>query len=279
VSNQTGILYIVATPIGNLQDLSPRAQSILRTVKLIAAEDTRHSHQLLEHFGISTPLQALHDHNERQITQTLLQRLLAGDSIALISDAGTPLISDPGYHLVAAAHAQHLPVIPIPGPCALIAALSVAGIPTDHFIFEGFLPAKTVARKNRLESLAQETRTMIFYETPHRLLDCLTDMTPIFGQGRIIVLAKELTKLFETVHKDTLAGLIDWLTAQPERQKGEFVLVVQGAPPPDEKTVSPETQRIFQILRQELPLNQAAKLTSQITGASKNVLYALGLEK
>lgn len=279
MSNQTGILYIVATPIGNLQDFSPRAQGILQAVKLIAAEDTRHSRQLLDHFGISTPLQALHDHNERHITHTLLQRLHAGDSIALISDAGTPLISDPGYHLVAAAQAQHLPVIPIPGPCALIAALSVAGLPTDHFIFEGFLSAKAAARRHRLESLAQETRTMIFYETPHRLLDCLTDMTQVFGQGRVIVLAKELTKLFETVQKDTLANLIEWLTAQPERQKGEFVLVVQGAPPPDEKTVSPETQRIFQILRQELPLNQAAKLTSQITGTSRNVLYALGLEK
>ncbi len=279
MSNQTGILYIVATPIGNLQDFSPRAQSILHAVKLVAAEDTRHSRQLLDHFGISTPLQALHDHNERHLTHTLLQRLQAGDSIALISDAGTPLISDPGYHLVAAAQAEHLPVIPIPGPCALIAALSVAGLPTDHFVFEGFLSAKATARRHRLESLAQETRTMIFYETPHRLLDCLTDMTQVFGQGRVIVLAKELTKLFETVQKDTLANLIDWLTAQPERQKGEFVLVVQGAPPPDEKTVSPETQRVFQILRQELPLNQAAKLTSQITGISRNVLYALGLEK
>lgn len=279
MSIPTGILYIVATPIGNLQDFSPRAQSILRTVPLIVAEDTRHSRQLLNHFGINTPVQALHDHNERQVTPALLQRLQAGDHLALISDAGTPLISDPGYYLVQAAHAEHLKVVPIPGPCALITALSVAGLPTDHFIFEGFLPAKATARQQRLTILAQETRTMVFYEAPHRLLDCLNDLAQAFGSARMIVLVKELTKVFETIHRDTVAGVIDWLTAEPARLKGEFVLVVQGAPPPDAQALNPEVIRIFQLLRQELPLKQAAKLASEITGISKNVLYALGLEK
>lgn len=272
-----GILYIVATPIGNLQDMSLRAQTILRQVNLIAAEDTRHSRHLLDFLGIKTPLQSLHEHNERQISQILLQRLHAGEQIALISDAGTPLISDPGFHLVQAAHAEQLSIIPIPGPCALISALSVAGLPTDRFIFEGFLPAKESARRQRLEILAHETRTMIFYEAPHRLIDCLKDMSQIWGEQRIAVLAKELTKKFETLYRDTLMGMLDWITVQPERQRGEFVLVVQGAS--EDNHLTPEVKKIFQVLKKELSLKQAAKLTREITGVSKNALYALGLEE
>jgi len=270
-----GVLYIVATPIGNLQDLSPRAQSILHHVDIIAAEDTRHSRHLLNHFGIKTPLRSLHEHNERAQSNILLQYLLGGNNIALISDAGTPLISDPGSYLVQTVLAEQLTVIPIPGPSALISALSVAGIPAKRFVFEGFLPAKT--RLQRLNSVAHESRTLVFYEAPHRILDCLKDMIQVFGEERVAVLAKELTKVFETVYRENLPGIFNWLNAQPQRQKGEFVLVVQGAPKPDNNVLSPETIRIFQLLRQELSLKQAAKLTSEITGDSKNLLYAFGI--
>jgi 16S rRNA (cytidine1402-2'-O)-methyltransferase len=278
VSIENGVLYVVATPIGNLQDFSPRAQTVLRQVDLIAAEDTRHSRHLLNHFGITTPYQSLHEHNERQQSRALLQRLLAGESLALISDAGTPLISDPGHYLIQSALAEQITVVPIPGPSALISALSVAGFPADRFVFEGFLPAKAVARRQRLENLAHETRTLVFYEAPHRMLDSLNDIVQNFGEEREAVLVKELTKMFETVYRDSLSGIINWLTTRPERQKGEFVLVVQGAPPPDDKVLSPEVKRIFHLLRKELPLKKAAKLTSEITGASKNMLYALGLQ-
>lgn len=270
-----GVLYIVATPIGNLQDLSPRAQSILHHVDIIAAEDTRHSRHLLTHFGIKTPLRSLHEHNEKSQSNILLQYLLGGNNIALISDAGTPLISDPGSYLVQTVLAEQLTVIPIPGPSALISALSVAGIPAKRFVFEGFLPAKT--RLQRLNSVAHESRTLVFYEAPHRILDCLKDMIQVFGEERVAVLAKELTKVFETVYRENLPGIFNWLNAQPQRQKGEFVLVVQGAPKPDNNVLSPETIRIFQLLRQELSLKQAAKLTSEITGDSKNLLYAFGI--
>ena len=272
-----GVLYIVATPIGNLQDMSLRAQTILRQVNLIAAEDTRHSRHLLDFLGIKTPLQSLHEHNERQISRILLERLHAGEQIALISDAGTPLISDPGFYLVQTAHTEQLPIVPIPGPCALISALSVAGLPTDRFIFEGFLPAKESARRQRLEILAYETRTMVFYEAPHRVVDCLKDMSQIWGEQRIALLAKELTKKFETLYRDTLRGIFDWITVQPERQRGEFVLIVQGAL--EHNPSISEAKRIFQVLRKELSLKQAAKLTREITGVSKNTLYAWGLEE
>jgi len=275
--NKEGILYVVATPIGNLQDLSQRAQTILREAELIVAEDTRHSRQLLAHFAINTPMQALHEHNERQFSESLIQRLQKGTRIALISDAGTPLISDPGFQLVKLAHLAHIRVVPIPGPSALISALSVAGLPTDRFIFEGFLPSKSSARQQRLHHLAVETRTLVFFEAPHRLLDCLEDMIVIFGTQRIAVLAKELTKLFETIYSDSLEGIKDWLNAEPIRQKGEFVLVVQGALLPDKQQINPEAERIFYLLRQELPQKQAARLASQITGVSQNTLYKLGL--
>lgn len=279
VSIEKGTLYVVATPIGNLQDFSPRAQSVLRQVNLIAAEDTRHSRHLLNHFSITTPLQSLHEHNERQIAHILLQRLHNDDNIALISDAGTPLISDPGYYLIQTALAEQITVVPIPGPSALISALSVAGFPADRFVFEGFLPAKAAARRQRLEILVEESRTLVFYEAPHRLVDCVNDMAQIFGEARQAVLVKELTKVFETVYRDTLSGIVNWLMARAERQKGEFVLVVQGAPKPDNNALNPEAERVFQLLRKDLSLKLAAKLASEITGVSKNRLYALGLEK
>ncbi|MCK5718038.1 MAG: 16S rRNA (cytidine(1402)-2'-O)-methyltransferase [Thiomargarita sp.] len=269
-------LYIVATPIGNLQDLSPRAQTILHEVNLIAAEDTRHSRHLLKHFGISTPLQALHEHNERQMSQILLQRLHKGDSIALISDAGTPLISDPGCYLIQMALAEKITVIPIPGASAVISALSVSGFPADCFIFEGFLPAKTVARRQCLENLSKENKTLVFYEAPHRILDCLNDMIDVFGAEREAVLVKELTKIYETVYRATLVDILNWLNTATERQKGEFVLVVSGASE-DKTRLNPEAERIFHLLRKELPNKKAAKLTSEITGVSKNILYAFGL--
>lgn len=275
---QKGTLYIVATPLGNLQDFSPRAQAILHAVDLIVAEDTRHSRRLLHAFAIQKPLQALHAHNEQQATDALLHRLQAGDTIALISDAGTPLISDPGFYFLQAVHHHHIPVSPIPGPSALISALSVAGFPADHFVFEGFLPAKAHARQQRLQDLKQETRTLVFYEAPHRLLASLTDMADIFGVTREAVLAKELTKLFETIHRSALGELVIWLTEQAERQKGEFVLIVRGFSAPKHAPINPEAERIFNILRQALSLKQAAKLTSEITGVSKNSLYRQGIE-
>lgn len=279
MSNPSGTLYVVATPIGNLQDLSPRAQAVLREVTLIVAEDTRHSRHLLTYFGINTPLQSLHEHNEHQMTPTLLQRLQAGDNLALISDAGTPLISDPGRYLLEMAHTQAIPVVPIPGPSALVSALSVAGFPADRFVFEGFLPAKATARQQQLNYLAHEQRTLVFYEAPHRILDCIQDMKQIWGEQRQAAIIKELTKCFETVYRSTLANIFTWLSAQPERQKGEFVIVVQGAPPLDNKTLDLNTQRIFNLLRQELPLKQAVQLTSEMTGISKNILYNFGLGK
>ncbi len=279
MSTETGTLYVVATPIGNLQDLSPRAQAVLGEVDLIVAEDTRHSRPLLNYFGITTPLQSLHEHNEGYMTQRLLQRLKAGDNIALISDAGTPLISDPGYYFIKIAHTEQIIIIPIPGPSAVISALSVAGFSADRFVFEGFLPAKATARQQQLKNLADEPRTLVFYETPHRILACLNDMKHIFGEKREATLVKEMTKRFETVYRNTLEHIWHWLNTYPERQKGEFVIVVQGAPAIDNKTLDCETERIFNLLHQELPLKQAAQLTSKITGISKNSLYTFGLKK
>jgi len=275
MSNAKGTLYVVATPIGNLQDFSPRAQKILQEVHLIIAEDTRHSRQLLNHFHINTPLQSLHEHNEKQMTQTLLTRLQQGDNLALISDAGTPLISDPGAYFIQSVHAAQLPIVPIPGASALISALSVAGFPADSFVFEGFLSAKAHARQQRLQQLAEETRTLVFYEAPHRILSSLQDMRDSFGAQRPALLARELTKVFETIQRLPLGELLEWLKS--EKQLGEFVIVVAGAPAV-EKLLTPEVERIFTLLYQELPLKQAAKLTSEITGVSKNVLYDWGVQ-
>ncbi len=272
--SDVGSLYIVATPIGNLGDITMRAIATLKSVDLIAAEDTRHSKKLLMHLSIQKPLVALHDFNEREKSKALLKHLEQGKSIALISDAGTPLISDPGYHLVALVRAAGVKVVPIPGPCALIAALSASGLPTDKFIFEGFLTAKKTARQKRLEELQDETRTLIFYESTHRLMSTLKDMEQIFGSEREIVLAKELTKSYETILKTNIPALLIWLAEDSARQQGEFVLLVRGAVL-EKNEIDSEAVRVLNILRAELSHKQAVVLTAQITGASKNQLYDL----
>lgn len=274
-----GTLHIIATPIGNLQDISSRALDVLRSVSLIAAEDTRHSARLLQHFGIQTPTTACHDHNERDKSERLVQRMLAGESMALISDAGTPLVSDPGYHLVRQARAAGVRVSPVPGACALIAALSAAGLPSDRFAFEGFLPAKAHARRLRLEGLAIESRTWMLYEAPHRLLECLEDMLDVLGGDRQVVLARELTKTFETIKGAPLAELVEWVRGDSDQQRGECVLVVEGASQRDEEALNPEVERVLDILLEELPVKQAAALAARITGEKKNRLYQLALER
>lgn len=276
---QCGTLYVVATPIGNLGDMTARAIVVLQQVDLIAAEDTRHSGPLLQHFGITTPCIACHDHNEREIAAGLVARIMAGESIALISDAGTPLISDPGYHLVRAAREASVPVVPIPGASAMIAALSVSGLPSDRFSFEGFLPAKSSARRQRLQALADEGGTLIFYESTHRIEESLADMAEVFGLERYVVIAREITKRFETVHGDTLENLIAWIATDANQTKGEFVVMVHGAAAPETRVVDAETERVLRLLLEELPVKQAAALAAKITGAKKNALYqfALGL--
>lgn len=275
-----GSLYVVATPIGNLDDISARALTILRSVALIAAEDTRHSARLMQHFGIGTPLAACHEHNERDQGGRFLARLLAGDDVALISDAGTPLISDPGYHLVRQARAAGIAVVPVPGACALIAALSAAGLPSDRFIFEGFLPAKATGRRARLEQLKEEPRTLIFYEAPHRILECLQDMQAVFGGERPALLARELTKTFETLKGMPLAELAAWVAADSNQQRGECVVLVAGWQAPEgEEAVSAEAMRVLNLLLAEMPLKRAAALAAEITGVRKNLLYQVALEQ
>ncbi|WP_296277569.1 16S rRNA (cytidine(1402)-2'-O)-methyltransferase [Pseudomonas sp. UBA7530] len=279
-SVQPGSLYVVATPIGNLDDISARALRILREVALIAAEDTRHSARLLQHFGIATPLAACHEHNERDQGGRFLARLQAGEDVALISDAGTPLISDPGYHLVRQARAAGFAVVPVPGACALIAALSAAGLPSDRFIFEGFLPAKAAGRRARLEQVREEPRTLIFYEAPHRILECLQDMRDVFGAERLALLARELTKTFETLQGLPLAELCEWVGADSNQQRGECVVLVAGWQAPEgEEAVSAEALRVLDLLMAEMPLKRAAALAAQITGVRKNLLYQVALER
>ncbi|MFG0722577.1 16S rRNA (cytidine(1402)-2'-O)-methyltransferase [Pseudomonas sp. GLN_6] len=275
-----GSLYVVATPIGNLDDISARALNILRSVALIAAEDTRHSARLMQHFGISTPLAACHEHNERDQGGRFLARLQAGEDVALISDAGTPLISDPGYHLVRQARAAGIAVVPVPGACALIAALSAAGLPSDRFIFEGFLPAKAAGRRARLEQVKEESRTLIFYEAPHRILECLQDMQVVFGDERPALLARELTKTFETLKGMPLAELAAWVAADSNQQRGECVVLVAGWQAPEgEEAVSAEAMRVLNLLLAEMPLKRAAALAAEITGVRKNLLYQVALEQ
>ncbi|KPW38256.1 Ribosomal RNA small subunit methyltransferase I [Pseudomonas syringae pv. apii] len=281
VSNSTpGSLYVVATPIGNLDDMSVRALKVLREVALIAAEDTRHSARLMQHFGISTPLAACHEHNERDEGSRFITRLLAGDDIALISDAGTPLISDPGYHLVRQARAAGVSVVPVPGACALIAALSAAGLPSDRFIFEGFLPAKAVGRRAKLELVKEEPRTLIYYEAPHRILECLQDMELVFGADRHALLAREITKTFETLKGLPLGELRAFVEADSNQQRGECVVLVAGwTKPEDEDVIGAEARRILDLLLEEMPLKRAAALAAEITGVRKNLLYQVALEK
>jgi len=278
VSFKKGSLYIVATPIGNMGDMTDRAQKTLSDVDVIAVEDTRRSGQLLRNFSISTPMISVHEHNERQICDSLLDRIEKGDSIALISDAGTPLLSDPGYFLVNQAREREISVVPIPGVSAVITALSVAGLPTDRFVFEGFLPAKSTARQQKLENLKDDVRTVIFYEAPHRIVEMLKDCQLVFGGQRKVVLARELTKTFETIHSDVLDVLIPWVEADENQRKGEFVVLVHGAVAREDTGIDAESERILLILLKDLPVKQAAALAANITGLKKNALYQFALE-
>ena len=277
MSINTGILYIVATPIGNLGDMSYRAVSVLQKVDLIAAEDTRHSAKLLNHYAIRTPSISFHEHNERQRTTQILSRLEVGESVALISDAGTPLVSDPGYRLVTTAKAAGIRVSPIPGPCAAIAALSVSASPMDRFVFEGFLPTKPTVRKHRLRQLQDELRTLVFYESSHRIGDTLRDLRDIYGGSRRAVVARELTKIHETVYQNSLNELCVWIAANAKHRLGEFVILVQGASAAQGTTVEQYLQKVLSILLVEIPLNQAVRLAAAITQSPKNQVYALAL--
>ena len=272
-----GILYIVATPIGNLDDVSTRGINTLKSVAVIAAEDTLHSQRLLRHLQISTPLVSCHQHNEAARTQELITRLQQGDSVAIISDAGTPLISDPGERLVIAAQAAGIKVVPIPGPCALIAALSASGLVVTPFIFLGFLPAKSTARKVMIEHYQLRTETLVLYEAPHRILDLITDLLQLLGPDREVVIARELTKQFETIHRDSLAKLLDWLQADPNQQRGEFVVVVAGAETQAAAADDTTVIETLKILLSECSLKQAVKLASQLTKTAKNKVYDLAL--
>ncbi|NOX43374.1 MAG: 16S rRNA (cytidine(1402)-2'-O)-methyltransferase [Gammaproteobacteria bacterium] len=279
-ANYKGILYVVATPIGNLEDMTPRAIEVLKSVDQIAAEDTRHSQPMLKHFGITTHCIAYHDHIERQLSGTLIDQIESGSTIALISDAGTPLISDPGYQLVKLACQRNIKVVPIPGSCAVVAALSASGLPSDRFIFEGYLPAKSGARQKKLHSLSEETRTLIFYESPHRIVEALTDMAEVLGPQRRVAIARELTKLFETIKLDTLENLCEWIRNDKNQQKGEFVVLVHGkAAEKNDTGIDSETDRVLQLLLEELPVKQAASLAAKITGVKKNVLYQYAINR
>lgn len=275
---QSGTLYVVATPIGNIDDLSPRAREVLAEVSLVAAEDTRHAGQLLTRLGISARLVSLHEHNEAQRSDELLGLLKTGSSIALVSDAGTPLISDPGYRLLAAARAAGLPVSPIPGCCALIAALSIAGLPTDRFLFEGFLPARRAARLARLGELAGVGPTLVFYESAHRLPETLVDAISVLGESRPAAVGRELTKLHETIYRGSLADVLGAVKADPGGERGECTLLIGGSPVPL-APAEDELARIVNLLAAELPAAQAAGLAARITGASRRDAYRLVQER
>ena len=273
------VLYVVATPIGNLEDMTPRALRILESVALIAAEDTRHSGRLLSHFNIKTPMIAVHDHNERQQQQKIIEKLQQGLDIALISDAGTPLISDPGFVLVREVRAAGFQVAPVPGCCALVAALCAAGVPSDRFAFEGFPPAKSQQRLNYYTARAGETRTLMFYESPHRIIDSLKDIVSAFGPERSIVLARELTKTFETFIGGTADEVLARVEADPNQRKGEFVLMIEGAPEQDDTLLDLRSSEVLDILLEELSVKQASALAAKITGVKKKVLYQAALER
>jgi 16S rRNA (cytidine1402-2'-O)-methyltransferase len=279
---QIGKLYIVAVPIGNYADMTPRAIDILKRVDFIIVEDTRHSGKLLKHFAIINKMQALHDHNEATFAPKIIDLLKQGQQLALISDAGTPLISDPGYKLVHLAQQHKIQVIPIPGVSALITALSVSGLATDKFCFEGFLSSKKQSRCNQLASYTNEARTMVFYEAPHRLLDTLKDMADIFGGEHLVVMARELTKTFETIKKASLEELVEWVENDRNQQKGEIVLLVEGFKPLNSgsggKVLSAQTENILSKLLVELSLKQAVQLTVAISGEKKKGIYQRALE-
>ena len=269
------MLHVVATPIGNLDDISSRARAVLQGVSVIAAEDTRHTRHLLEHLGVTAPLISLHEHNETQRSQELLARLEAGESVALVSDAGTPLISDPGYRLVAGARERGLTVTAIPGCCAAVAALSIAGLPTSRFHFEGFLPARAGTRRSRLDEMKAYPDTMVFYEAVHRVRETLDDLAQAFGDARPAFVARELTKLHETGYHGTLAVVRAGLAADPGGDKGEFTLIVAGAPAAEPGQA--ELERVVNILAAELPAAQAATLAARLTGAPRRAAYQLAV--
>ncbi len=269
----TGVLYIVATPIGNLGDFSMRGQQVLAEVDLILAEDTRHSRRLLDHFGIETPLRSMHEHNEERRVEPLVQRMVQGESIAQISDAGTPLVSDPGFLLARGARDAGVTVTAVPGASAPITALLLSGLPVNRFSFEGFLPSRATAREQFLQALVSEIRTMIFFESPRRVVDALHSMRRVFGGERVASVARELTKLHESVHTAPLDGLIEWVESDTDRQRGEFVLLVEGAGRPERGQELEEGYRIVRILARELPPRKAAALAAEITGVRKNQLY------
>lgn len=271
-----GTLYIVATPIGNLDDISGRAIEVLRQVDCIYAEDTRHSARLLQHVGVTTRTISVHEHNEQERVSGIVRALTDGESAALISDAGTPLISDPGYRLVSACHEHGIPVSPVPGPCALVAALSVSGLPTDRFLYLGFLPAKTAARQQAMQALVQESCTLVFYESRHRITAWIKSATAVFGEDRLVTVARELTKTYETLKHGSLAVVSEWLQEDAQQQKGEFVIMLAGASP---KAAADDEQlvRVLTLLLPEVGVKKAAALASSITGAGRNRAYDLAL--
>lgn len=272
-------IYLVATPIGNLQDFSARAEEVLRSVDLVAAEDTRHTKRLLDHFGIRTPMVSLHEHNESQKSQELVERVAnSGERVAVVSDAGTPLISDPGYVLVSKARERGVRVVPIPGACALIAALSASGLASHQFAFDGFLPARAGARKERLEQLGDESRTVIFYESPHRIVAAVEQLADLFPERRVC-LARELTKRFETIHTTSALQMLEWLRADPMQQKGEFVLLVEGVEIAEEKVedLSIAVKVLLKRLLQDLPPKQASAVVADLSGWSKKELYQMAV--
>lgn len=274
MTEESSALYVVPTPLGNLADLTRRAEEVLCSVKWIAAEDTRHSGPLLKQLGAQGRTLPAHQHNEHEAAARIVEKLQAGDSVALISDAGTPGISDPGARVVAAVRAAGCKVVPLPGPCAAVTALSASGLTEEHFLFYGFLPSKGGQRRQALEALRDHPYALVFYEAPHRVLETVADMAAVFGE-RTLVIGRELTKLFETVHSLPLAEALDWLKADPNRQRGEFVLMLSGAPASGDNG---EGARVLKLLLAEgLPVKQAAKLAAAITGAAKNALYDLAL--
>ncbi len=273
-----GRLYVVATPIGNLGDLSPRAREVLRTCSLIAAEDTRHTGLLLQHCGITTPMVSLHDHNERQRAPDLIARMQGGATVALVSDAGTPAICDPGFGLVSGAAALGIEIAAVPGPCAALAALSIAGLPTDRFCFEGFLPARGAARRARLQALISELRTMVFYESPHRVADMLQDCVTTFGPDRAAGVAREITKLHECCYRGSLGGLTARARDDADFARGEIVVVIAGAPAAAVADGRGELDRVLKLLLAEMPLKQAVELAAQIVSVRGNEAYKRALE-
>ncbi|HEU4484113.1 MAG TPA: 16S rRNA (cytidine(1402)-2'-O)-methyltransferase [Povalibacter sp.] len=272
VAVRPGTIYVVATPIGNLGDMTARAREVLGAVSRIAAEDTRHTRQLLQQLGIEAELTSLHEHNETGKSAALLERVATGESLAIVSDAGTPLISDPGFPLIAAARQRGISVVAVPGACAAIAALSIAGLPTDRFIFEGFLPAKSAARRSHLTSLAAEPRTLVFYEAPHRLRETLEDMAAVLGAGRAVTVSRELTKRFETSYSGSLQELLDQALQDENMSRGEIVIVVAGADP-QPNALAADAQQLLRALLDELSPSQAARIAARITGAKRAELY------